>query len=330
MRVMPSRREVEQKTHMASRRAGADAAPAGIRSGTFRRVLVGGLILVFVCVLVLAGAAGFFTFRVVVENNDTENVTPASFLMTSFDNLKFTDSAGGVHEGWLFRGLAGAPVVVLCPGYDSNRSGLLSLAAGLQENHFNVYLFNFRGPRTKHTFSNLGVQQAEDLQAAIVMITKQPGVNPHRVGVFGSTTGGYAALVAAERSPLVKAIAVDSVYDRPDQMFDAELDHLLGGPSSILQIFAEAEFHLLTLGPKPPLVRENLSKLQGIPKFFISGRDSPLLASATQDIYQAAPDPKRLLPLERSQTGQSSGSDEKVYENQILNFFLQNLPLRAD
>jgi esterase/lipase len=315
---------------MARRRAVANAAPSRIRSVLSPRVLAGALILVLICFIVLGGAAGFFTFRIIMEHNDTENLTPASFLLSSFESLSFTDRGGGEHEGWLFRGLKGAPVIILCPGYDSNRSELLSLGAVLQENHFNVYIFNFRGPKTKHTFSNLGVQQADDLQAAIPVITKQAGVNPHRLGVFGSTTGGYAALVAAESNPMIKAFAVDSVYERPDQMFDTELDRLLGGPSSLFRILAETEFHLLDFRTKLPPVRENLSKLQNLPKLFISGRDTPMLASITEDLYNFAPDPKRLLVLEHSQTSQTSGAEKKEYENQILSFFLQNLPLRMD
>ena len=40
--------------------------------------------------------------------------------------------------------------------------------------------------------------------------------------------------------------------------------------------------------------------------------------------------PKRLLIQEHSQTAQASGAEKKEYENQVLSFFLQSLPLRAD
>ena len=291
---------------------------------------MGILILGLVCVVVLGAAAGFFTFRITTEHNDIENVSPSSFLLNNFESLSFTDSSGGEHDGWLLRGLKGAPAIILCPGYNSNRSDMLSLGAVLQENHFNVYTFNFNGPKVRHTFSDLGVRQSSDVEAAITWVTKQPGINPHRVGLFGPTSGGFAALVAAEENPLVKAVAVDSIYERPVQMFDAQLDQLLGGPSTFFRILAEKEFSLVNLGTKTPKARENLSKLANIPKLFISGRDTPSLASITEDLYNAAPQPKTLRVLEHSQSGQASGAARKEYENQILSFFLQNLPLRAD
>lgn len=292
--------------------------------------MFGVLTLVGAILIVLAGVGGFFTFRIVTQYNDTESVNPTTFIDTNFESLPFTNSSSGEHEGWLLRGLKGAPAIILCPGYDSNRADLLSLGVVLQENHFNVYAFNFHGAGTRGTISNLGVDQARDVQSAIDMITKDAGINPHRVGLFGSTTGGYAALVAAQENTAVKALAVDSIYERPMQMFDAQLDQLMGGPSTLLRTLAEKEFQLLNWRTKNPPVRENLSKLANIPKLFIAGEDTPSLASITKDLYNAAPNPKQMRILENSRSGDAGATERKEYENQILSFFLQNLPLRAD
>src|ERR1700682_1648256 len=126
---------------MARRRTVAITAPNRARSIISRRQLRGVLIFVGICVLVLAVAAGLFTFRIMTEHNDAENLTPSAFLLTNYESVSFNNRYGGEHEGWLLRGLKGAPVIILCPGYDSNRSDLLPLGAVLQENHFNVYIF---------------------------------------------------------------------------------------------------------------------------------------------------------------------------------------------
>src|SRR5579859_768322 len=315
---------------MAHRRDLAISAPSRFGIGLLRPILIGILIFGLVIVVVLGAAGGFFTLRIITEHNEIENVSPQNFLLNNYESLSFTDLSGGEHDGWLLRGLKGAPAIILCPGYDSNRSDQLSLGAVLQENHFNVYIFNFGGPMTKPTNSDLGVREAGDVQAAIAWVVKQPGINTHRVGLFGPTSGGYAALVAAEENPQVKAIAVDSIYEKPVQMFGAQLDQLLGGPSTFFRFLAEKEFNIVNLATKIPPVRENLSKLANVPKIFISGRDTPTLASITEDLYNAAPQPKTLREFEHSQSAQASGAERKEYENQILSFFLQNLPLRAD
>jgi esterase/lipase len=315
---------------MARRRALAVAAPSRFSFEFGGRLIRTALILAAVVVIVLGGFSAFLTYRVVTTRNNSETVTPLSSFQSNYINLSFTDRQGGEHEGWLLVGLKGAPAIILCHGYNSNRSDLLALGSLLRQNHFNVYLFNFDGPKVRRSYSDLGLEQVNDLLTAVDAVTKQDGVNPHRVGVFGVTTGGYAALVAAERSPVVKALVADTVFDDPSLMLESQVDQLLGGSSNLFRMLPNAGYRLATWRREQPRVRENLSKLQGMPKLFISGKDSLLLARATESLYGEAPQPKRLLVLDHSYTALASGAVKKEYEDQVLTFFLQNLPLRAD
>jgi pimeloyl-ACP methyl ester carboxylesterase len=314
---------------MVRRRAVARAGPSRFPTGLIVRLLSIIVILAAVAGVVLSAAGGFFAYRIVSDFNDTENVNPESFLLSNYENLNFTDPTGEEHAGWLLRGLKGAPVIVLCHGYDSNRSELLSLGTVLQENHFNVYIFNFRGVKPRTLSSDFGARQVAIVQAAIDKVTKQAGINRSRLGLFGKTTGGYAALVVAEQNPIVKAIVVDNAYEKPMQMFNAQVDELLGS-TTVFRGIMDTEFRLLNLGSKTPLLDENFSKLDPIPKFFISGRDIPSLAAVTESFYDRAPQPKRLIVMDRSQTGSMNDTEKKEYENQILAFYQQNLSLRAD
>jgi pimeloyl-ACP methyl ester carboxylesterase len=315
---------------MARRRTTAVVAPSRFPGELVWRLVRAALLLAGVLLAVLLGVGVFLTYQIVTASDDTESVTPQSSFQSNYVNLSFTDHRGGEHEGWLLVGLKGAPAIILCHGYNSNRSELLALGSLLRQNHFNVYVFNFYGPKAKQIFSDLGMRQADDLLAAIETVTRQPGVNPRRVGLFGTTTGGYAALVAAEQSPLVKALVVDTIYDNPSQMLDAQVDQLLGGTSRLFRLLPAAGFYLATLGrPRPP-VRAHLAKLGNMPKLFVRGQDAPLLAAATEDLYNLALPPKRMFVLDHSYTTLASGTVKKEYEDQVLNFFLHNLPLRAD
>lgn len=315
---------------MARRRALSIAAPAQASSGLGGRLLRSAAILLVVLVVVLGAASGFLTYRIVTVRSEVETVSPLSSFQSSYINLSFADAAGGEHEGWLLVGLKGAPVIILSHGYNSNRAELLALGNLLQQNHFNVYIFNSHGPKSKSPYSDLGIRQTDDLLAAINKVTRQTGVNRHRVGLFGINTGGYAALRAAEQSSMVKAVVVDSVYDAPNQMLEAQVDELLGGSSSQFRSLPTAVFGALTWGKNKTPVHEQISKLEGVPKLYIQGRDSQLLARETEKLYEISPQPKRMLVLEHSYTSLASGAIKKEYEDQVLTFFLQNLPLRAD
>jgi esterase/lipase len=293
-------------------------------------LLLGVFIFLVVILIGLAGVGAALTYHVITASSSQEAVNPQSYLLNSYFPLNFTDRNGGEHEGWLLLGLRRAPVIILCHGYDSNRSDLLSLGTILRDNHFNVYLFNFHGPKAKESLSNLGTRQAYDLQAAIETVTKQPDVNPNRVGLYGTSMGGYAALVAAEMNPKVKALIVDTTYSTPEQMFDTQIEGLLGGSSRLFHGLTDTEFRLSLLRGESYAMPSNLPKLANLPKLFISGHDNPPLAAMTEALYEQAPQPKQLLVMEHSQAGLASDAERKEYEDQVLNFFLQNLSLRAD
>jgi esterase/lipase len=315
---------------MARRRVLAGSGQSRLTGAFSLRLVLGLLLLLVVILLALAGVGVGLTYYVITTVNSQESVTPQTYLLSTVISLNFTDRSGGEHEGWLLFGLRGAPAIILCPGYDSNRSDLLSLGSMLRDNHFNVYIFNFHGPKAKEPRSNLGPRQASDLMAAIDTVTKQPDVNPNRVGVFGTSVGGYAALVAAELNPKVKALAVDTTYPTPEVMFDSQVDRLLGGSSRFFHILTEAEFHLATLGGESYAMPANLSKLAKTPKLFISGRDNRSLAAATEELYNQAPEPKQLLVMEHSASSLATESEKREFEDQVLNFFQQKLSLRAN
>ncbi len=315
---------------MARRRGLAVAGPSRISGQLVLRIGLWVAILVVAIFLALAGVGAGLTYYVTSQTNTVESVTPQTYLLSSYISLSFTDAAGGEHDGWLLLGLRGAPVIILCHGYDSNRSDLLSLGSILRDNHYNVYIFNFQGPKTKENRSNLGPRQASDLMFAIDTVTKQPDVNPNRVGLFGTSVGAYAALVAAEQSPKVKALVADTTYSTPELMFDSKIESLLGGSSGLFHVLTDTEFHLASMGSGNYDMPGNLSKLANMPKLFISGRDDAALSAMTESLFNQAPQPKQLRLMDHSGGGLTSESEKKEYENQILNFFLQSLSLRAD
>ena len=298
--------------------------------GGLRRFLWGTLVVAAGILVVLIGAGAFVTYRITAAQDTTENVTPASYLLSSYEKVNFTDREGGKHQGWLLLGLRGAPAVILCHGYNANRSTLLSLGTVLQANHYNIYLFNFEASPPTRWFSNLGAHEASVLVAAIARVRKIPGVDSNHIGLYGDSLGAYAALSAAEHDPEVDVLVLDDVYSRPGQLFDIQMDGLLGGAGQIFSLITDVEFHLLTIGETFPDVGAGLSRLEGKPKLFLASDQGPALQRTTRHLYQAAPQPKRLVILPHVPEDAVSGPERKEYEKQVLNFFLHNLSLRSN
>ena len=95
--------------------------------------------------------------------------------------------------------------------------------------------------------------------------------------------------------------------------------------------FTKLDFSLLNYKKEETDIRENLMNLEGREKSFIVGENDPGLAAATQEIFDAAPEPKRLLTLEISHTSpQMPDRAEQQYEDHVVNFFQENLPFRGE
>jgi hypothetical protein len=75
---------------------------------------------------------------------------------------------------------------------------------------------------------------------------------------------------------------------------------------------------------EPPFSKR-LGQTKGIPKLFIESDDRPALAADTLRLFVAAPEPKQMV-RDRVNYRDMSDEDRKTYENQIVNFFLQNIP----
>ena len=103
-------------------------------------------ILIF-AVVSISTVSGFLLYQILKPARN-----PATFdlsvMMGHPGALSFTLPGGAQREGWLFPGLRGAPAIIVCHGYQSQRADVLTLVTALQDHQFNVYLFDFAGHGT--------------------------------------------------------------------------------------------------------------------------------------------------------------------------------------
>jgi uncharacterized protein len=249
-----------------------------------------------------------------------------SVMMGHPSTFSFPVAGESPREGWMFPGLRGAPTVVVCHGYLSQRADVLTLVTALQDHQFNVFLFDFEGHGTSPGVTTLGYKETAELQAAVQALAGRDDVDPRHFGLWGVDMGGYAALKVAEADPRIAALAVDNAYDDPQAMLNIEVSK--SGLTTLPGVmrFADFGFRMLNYSYRDvPPVSAQLGKTAGIPKLFVQTDDRPALADQTVQLLVKAPDPKQTL-RERQNYRDMSDDDRKSYENQIVNFFLQNIP----
>jgi len=292
------------------------------------KIIVGTLAAFIFSFLSLALVAALLLSRALLPLQTGETIDPTSFL-GNVESLEFITPDGNSHSGWFFPGLRGAPVVVICHGYRSSRSEILTLATSLQQHRYNVFAFNFAGHGESPVgYTTLGHKETAELVAALEMLAARDDIDTNRMGVWGYSLGAYTALNAAQQFPRVKAVAMDSIYPRPDDLLRRELARGGGGGIPLVTTLTVLEFHVFSLftGSSPDPV-EGLPRTGGLPKLFVVGEDTPGLSEYTRQLYQEAPGPKELVQLPRTNMALLVEDERRNYENLVVTFFLRTLPL---
>jgi pimeloyl-ACP methyl ester carboxylesterase len=281
-------------------------------------------ILIF-AVVSISTVSGFLLYQTLKPARN-----PATFdlsvMMGHPGSLSFTLPGGAQREGWLFPGLRGAPAIIVCHGYQSQRADVLTLVTALQDHQFNVYLFDFAGHGTSQGVTTLGYEETDELKAALAALASRDDVDPKRFGLWGVDMGGYASLAVAESDPRIAALAVDDAYDDPRNMLRIEVAK--SGLNKLPGVLPFTDFGFrmknYTFRNVPPLSTK-LGSTHDIQKLFIQSDDRPALSQETFQLFVKAPEPKQ-SQRDRLSYRDMSDDDRKAYESEIVNFFLQALP----
>jgi len=217
--------------------------------------------------------------------------------------------------------------VVLLHGYQSSRGELLTLVSALQDHQYNVFVFDFAAHGSNAGITTFGYHEADEVRAAIDILSRRNDVDPTRFGVWGYNLGAYAGLREAESDPRVRALVLDSVYDQPKQMVKIGVEKAGVGGFPLMVKSAQTGFEWLNYtyrGDKP--LSSKLKSMNGVPILFIQATDDPELASVTREMFIHASEPREQEIIAHGNFVNLSDDEKRTYENRVVTFFLLRLP----
>jgi pimeloyl-ACP methyl ester carboxylesterase len=314
---------------------GCEAGEAPILSMTFPREfrrqaarsakLVAGLLTLLLFFLLAAVVtSGYLLYRILVPPAGGQQ-PKVSQLLGNPSEFEFP-VRGESRTGWFYPGRRGGPTVILCHGYRSQRAQILTLAAILQENAYNVFLFDFSGHGSAGGATHFGYAEVAELRAALNTLATRDDIDRERFGLWGADLGAYAALLVAADEPRVRAVVADSVYRRPEVMLNAEVDRAGLAVLPLVHTFSRLGFRLHNWSYRgAPTLTDRLGDLAGRPKLFLRPLDNQLLADETHEVFAAAPEPREQEAVPRAGYVGMMDADKRSYEGRVLSFFLQHL-----
>jgi pimeloyl-ACP methyl ester carboxylesterase len=315
------------RVKQASARAFRMAVLAELRYPTTRiaKLISALLALLLFAFVALSAISGYLVYQALRPQRSTSSVNLDN-MMGHPSTLSFQLPDGTSRDGWYFPGLRGAPAILVCHGYLSQRADVLTLVTALQDHQFNVFLFDFSGHGTSPRGTTLGYKETAELRAAVQGLSTRDDVDPQRIGLWGVDLGGYAVLEEATSDPHIAAIAVDNAYPDPRTMMQIQVKHSGLGVIPWVDRFTDFGFRMANYPYRDtPSVMTRLGMMKTMPKLFIASNDQPDLAAQTLNIFAAAPGPKQ-LQRDQASYANMTDDDRKNYENQIVTFFLQSIP----
>lgn len=173
------------------------------------------------------------------------------------------------------------PAVLICNGNAGDRSHRLPLAEALSERGYAVLLFDYRGyAGNPGTPSEDGLRA--DARAAVEALAARPDVDPERIAYFGESLGAaVAGRLATERPPAALVLR-----SPPSSLGDVGRHHY-----PFLPVFDALLFDRYPLA-------EQLREVRVPVLVLVTQRDEIVPAELSRRVFDAAPEPKRYVPLD--------------------------------
>ena len=310
------------------------------RRRTVRKILIALLPIVLVVFLAFGGGMLWFIYGAAHPKRHPYLVTPEKFAQLSDRGLKATDETwsnrdGTRARGWVLRGAAGAPAVVLLHRYGADRSWLLNLGVKLSETtNFTVLWPDLRGhgENPPVEWTSFGTREAEDVSAAMDYLRslKSPQGQPlvgRAIGLYGVELGAYAALVAASREASARALVLDSVPASPDELVRAVVQSRTSLDVDLLHQLARVTIRAYFLGDYQNMPAcEAASSLTNRRVLLLSGDDAGYLRASTTALAPCFPNQSNIavdtnLPLSGFNIVSATGQQGEAYDRRVIDFF---------
>ena len=245
--------------------------------------------------------------------------------------LAFPAADGVRLAGWFLSHPRPHGTVLLLHGFGTNHFGLVHLAYDLHAHGFQSLLFDFRGHGVSEgDATTLGFHEEQDVLGALAYLRSRSGIDPERIGVYGVSMGGAAALLTVREGLGVRAIVTDSAFATLRGAIDHGFRRIANLPPSVFRRptiwFASklaGEELAEVLRVVQPLVR--IKRIANCPLLLIHGTEDDVVSEQdAYQLYEAAKGPKEIWIIPQAGHGRAHQMLGDEYVDRVAAFFKDN------
>lgn len=276
--------------------------------------------LIVICAILIWG---IMSSRLILSPPRDKNQTPPDQLGLPYEEVKFNTNDGLELKGWFINNLSAKGTVILCHGFGTNKSDLVSFLPFLHDNGYNIFMFDFRAHGDSPGRCSLGYYEVNDLLGAVDYLKSRQDIDKEKIGAVGVSMGGAVAFMTAAKTPYLKAVVADSSFisfERTVTRFAKLFFNLPKFPLVYLTI-KTVELRLgFNAKEADPL--KYIGNISPRAVFIIHGeQDARILKENAQLLYKAAKEPKQLWIVPEADHLESHGLMATEYERRIVEFF---------
>ena len=300
--------------------------------------------ILFLLVVAVVVALAFIVYGITRPPRGAYLVTPEAFAQFSGPALKVSDQTwrnrdNTTARGWLLKGTAGAPAVILSHRYGVDRSWFFNLGIKINEATGTTILWpdlRGHGLNPSVSWTSFGSSESEDVQAALDYLRTLKSADGqtlvgNKVGLYGIELGAYASLRPATTDPAIRVLVLDSLPSDPEEILQAAVRNDLeidNGPLRFLTRTATKAYFLGRFDNTPSC--ELIGALKDQKVLLLSGADAGYLRDSTIDLISCFPNRANLevktdLPLTGFKLPSATGEQGEGYDRLVIDFFDRNL-----
>lgn len=297
--------------------------------------------IVLLLIVAVGAASVWLLYKMAHPANPVYLVTPDKYGQLSSRASQVTDENwtnkdGTRTRGWLLKGAANAPAVILLHKYGADRSYVLNLGVKLSEATNATILMpdqRAHGEKPLVKFSTFGGRESEDVISAVeflrgIKTAEQTPLVGKNIGVYGVEMGGLAAIFASSKDPGINAIAVDSVPLDSDALLAAAFTRRFPFASSVTSKLPVLGTYLYFYegSYKREAACETAKGLANRQVLLLGGLDAPGFQESTSKLAKCFPSGTKVESrTDMSPSGFSivnaSIEQSEAYDQKIIDFF---------
>lgn len=211
---------------------------------------------------------------------------------------------GELDSWWIPAAHGGVVTLLYLHGNDHNISSNLAHVERLHDLGYNVLMSDYRGFGKSSGGSPNEAKVYEDAESAWRYLLKEGGIEPQKIFIYGHSLGGAIAIDLALQHPDAAGLIVESTFTSMRAMGELRYGYL----------------------PVASLLHQRFDSLRKVPQLkipllIIHGTwDKEVPYEMAQQLYDAAPQPKRLTLIQGGGHGNSGTIGWVEYRDALNNF----------